>query len=1009
MRSQVTTGVAGFFQANHFGAISALLFSIILSACSGGYDNPESNDYASPSLVEVTVQDADAPLRDDVVLGGTFLINITSDEAIIAPTVMINGMAADSVSGSGVSWIASRMMTESDADGEITFNISFMDLNTNPGVDVSTTTDGSSIYYCADGCGNGGGSTDGTTDGATDGTTDGGTTDGGATDGGTNQRGSIEMVEGFGGALVDGNTFTFPTGAEVWGGFANLNEDVYPFTFANGGTITFTAAIPAGGSDTNVFFRFERLPHPDVDPSFNLDSVLISGEAEASYTLTIPAQDAANTYASFLMYVVDQDSPVMIKDIVVTDDTGSTGSTGSTGGTSDGGTSDGGTSDGGTTDGSTGAGDIEMIEGFGGALVDGNTYTFPAGSEVWAGFANLNEGVYPFTFANGGTITFTAAIPAGGSDTNIFFRFERLPHPDVDPSFNLDPVLISGETETSYTLTIPAQDAANTYASFLMYVVEQDSPVIVKDIVVTDDSGSTGGTGGGTTDGGATDGGSTDGGSTDGGSTDGTAEPAGDIEMIEGFGGALVDGDTFTFPAGAEAWAGFANLNFDVYPFTFANGGTITFTAAVPAGGSDTSIYFRFERLPFPDVDPSFNLDPVLISGEAELEYTITIPAQDAANTYESFLMYVVDQDSPVMIKNIVVTDDIGSTGGDRTTGGTGGGTTDGGASDGGATDGGSTDGDTPVSDVIDMTGSFGGAALQGDTYSFPAGSEVWAGFANLNTDVYPFSFANGGSITFTAAITAGGTDTNIYFRFERLPHPDIEPSFNLDPVLIVGETELEYTLTIPAQDAANTYESFLMYVVEQDSPVIVKDIVVTHDGGTTGLPEPEVEAPYADPTSLGIDVIKEASVTTEWGGNSSLSFKACGTCDAITLATVVDDQRGDVMQISYSAEAGHAVLEIQNTDMSVDVSAFSELSFDIKIINIGSDVGFNYLAKSSASLQMPVDIAVTDSSLWQTITVPVTSLSAVDLADVIAPFIIYPDIGKGAGLVYQLDDVRWQ
>ena len=48
--------------------------------------------------------------------------------------------------------------------------------------------------------------------------------------------------------------------------------------------------------------------------------------------------------------------------------------------------------------------------------------------------------------------------------------------------------------------------------------------------------------------------------------------------MIEGFGGALIEGDTFTFPSGAETWAGFANLNTDIYPFTFAAGGTITFT-----------------------------------------------------------------------------------------------------------------------------------------------------------------------------------------------------------------------------------------------------------------------------------------------------------------------------------------------------------------------------------------------------------------------------------------------
>jgi beta-glucanase (GH16 family) len=57
------------------------------------------------------------------------------------------------------------------------------------------------------------------------------------------------------------------------------------------------------------------------------------------------------------------------------------------------------------------------------------------------------------------------------------------------------------------------------------------------------------------------------------------------------------------------------------------------------------------------------------------LEYTVTIPAQPAANTYSSFLMYVVDRDSPVIVKNIVVNDDPGQIvidngGGDNTTGG---------------------------------------------------------------------------------------------------------------------------------------------------------------------------------------------------------------------------------------------------------------------------------------------------------------------------------------------------
>ncbi|MDG1818431.1 MAG: hypothetical protein P8H31_01220, partial [Porticoccaceae bacterium] len=141
----------------------------------------------------------------------------------------------------------------------------------------------------------------------------------GSTDNGSGRTSSVEMIESFGGHLVDGNTFTYPSGAEVWGGFANMNVDIYPFTFANGGSISFTAAVPAGGTDTSVYFRFERLPHPDTDPSFNLDPVLISG-AEQEYTLSIPVQDAGNTYESLLMYVVDQDSPVIVKNIVVTDD-----------------------------------------------------------------------------------------------------------------------------------------------------------------------------------------------------------------------------------------------------------------------------------------------------------------------------------------------------------------------------------------------------------------------------------------------------------------------------------------------------------------------------------------------------------------------------------------------------------------------------------------------------------------------------------------------------------------
>jgi beta-glucanase (GH16 family) len=200
-----------------------------------------------------------------------------------------------------------------------------------------------------------------------------------------------------------------------------------------------------------------------------------------------------------------------------------------------------------------------------------------------------------------------------------------------------------GNTAGTYTLTYSVQDSAGNTATITRTVIVEESQ----------------------------------GGTDNGGNGSGSTEPS-VASMIEGFGGAVFDEDTstYTYPSGTEDWAGFANMNFDIYPMSFAEGGTITFTAAIPAGGSATSLYFRFERLPYPEVDPSFNLDPVLVAGQAEQEYTVTIPAQPSANTYSSFLMYVVDKDSPVVVKNIVVTDDPGQLespsdgGGDNTTGG---------------------------------------------------------------------------------------------------------------------------------------------------------------------------------------------------------------------------------------------------------------------------------------------------------------------------------------------------
>ena len=137
----------------------------------------------------------------------------------------------------------------------------------------------------------------------------------------------------------------------------------------------------------------------------------------------------------------------------------------------------------------------------------------------------------------------------------------------------------------------------------------------------------------------------------------------------EAFGGATYEGETFTFPSGAEAWAGFANMNTNLYPITFPDGGSLSFTGAVPSGGS-VNVRFRFEYNPYPDVDPAYDTQTVTVSGADENTYSISIPSQ-GNNTFSSLIMYVVDRDAPVTVSNVVVSSDGGSndSGADDSTG----------------------------------------------------------------------------------------------------------------------------------------------------------------------------------------------------------------------------------------------------------------------------------------------------------------------------------------------------
>ena len=411
----------------------------------------------------------------------------------------------------------------------------------------------------------------------------------------------------FDGTTKDGDTYTFPAGAQDWAGFSNDNAALYPFTFPNGGTVTFTAAAPSG--DVNVNFKFEFNPYPDVNPNFATDNVLISGTDEKTYTVDIPAQ-GDQTFSSLLMYIVERDIPVVVKDVSITQKAAEAPGV-----------------------------DVLFKGTFDGSTYDETTNTFewPSAAADWAGFSNDTTTVYPLTFSEAGKVNFNASVPSGG-DVVVRFRIEANPYPNTEPSYNTDTTVVSGSDVKSYSIDIPAQ-GDQTFNSFLMYLNTRDVPVVITDTKVEADTPDPEACG-------------------NRGQALGTANGGGLADICDAFDGTIYDDETktYSYPSGGDVkdWAGFANKDTSIYPMMLGGGATITFDASVPSGGT-VDVRFKFEKDPYPNNNPEFDTDVVTVSGATETQYTINVAAQDASVEWKSFLMYLNTRDTQVVIKNINV------------------------------------------------------------------------------------------------------------------------------------------------------------------------------------------------------------------------------------------------------------------------------------------------------------------------------------------------------------------
>ena len=471
---------------------------------------------------------------------------------------------------------------------------------------------------------------------------------------------TASFSEAFGGTAIGENSvYSFPTGAETWGGFANMNSDMYPLSFSEAGSISFKGSVPTGGS-VEVRFRLEYLPHPDVDPAYDTAIVTVTGANEASYSVEIPPQPDT-TFSSLIMYVVTQDVGVVVTDLQVTADEGS-----GSGGSDD-------------SDGSDGSGGTapEVPADNDNNLLSGNWTLAQTGSAVAIGPSLGNTSWWPQDAA---TVFDERAclfddVYSFNDDTNGFSK-------DIQDATWIDPwqgadaagcgtpvAPYDGSVASSYaydadagTLTLYGKgahvglgmitngaeigDIADAPDSITYIVTELTNSSMTLDIEVVTSTGS--------------DAfwrirlvcaddscvGNNDEGSTAVGEVGGTAAFTG---VFDGF---LADAETNTFewPTDAASWAGVANENQALYPIVVPENTQINFLAS---SAEPASVYFRLEYKPYPDVNPLYETDSVVVNGACQA-YSINLPSQ-GNNTFESYLLFIEERDIPVTVSNVVI------------------------------------------------------------------------------------------------------------------------------------------------------------------------------------------------------------------------------------------------------------------------------------------------------------------------------------------------------------------
>ena len=104
-------------------------------------------DKTLPVITDFTISSSNSSSSIYAIEGDSITISFNSSESIMAPTVMISGQEA-TIQGDSTIWSASRVINADDDEGLVLYNVEYLDLAGNVGIENSDqTTDSSKVIY----------------------------------------------------------------------------------------------------------------------------------------------------------------------------------------------------------------------------------------------------------------------------------------------------------------------------------------------------------------------------------------------------------------------------------------------------------------------------------------------------------------------------------------------------------------------------------------------------------------------------------------------------------------------------------------------------------------------------------------------------------------------------------------------------------------------------------------------------------------------------------------------